>query len=176
MSEPSTYIKLNRNIQEWRWYKDIVIKSVFIDLLLNANIEDNDFEKITVHRGEIVTSYNSLAESSGITYKQARRAVQCLKKTKEVEVKRYSKFIVIKVLNYKKYQNKSSGEGNQKAITGQSEGNQRATIKEYKELKNLKEINKENLSCSDMPLEGAIEDEQSEWSSGNPEYDRWRNQ
>lgn len=176
MSELSTYIKLNRNIRDWRWYRDVNTKSVFIDLLLNANIEPYDFEKITIQRGEIATSYETIANNNGLTYKQARRAVQNLKSTKEIEVKRYSKFIVIKILNYKKYQDKATGnKGNQRAITGQSQGNQRATIEEYKESEELKESKKKVTPSTDLPSDGAVV-EGEDLVPGTPAWERWRNQ
>lgn len=177
MSELSTYIKLNRNIKEWRWYKDVNTKSVFIDLLLGANIEPHDFEKITIQRGEIATSYNSLADNNGLTYKQVRRAIKNLTATKEITVKRYSKFIVIKILNYNKYQNK----GSQGANTGHSRGSQGATIKEgVEDEESLKKNKRNSTPSADTPLDGAIVEGEStsatEWKPGTPEYERWRNQ
>ena len=48
MAETTTFIKLDRNIRSWRWYKDPNTMRVFIDLLLDANISDRDFMGITV--------------------------------------------------------------------------------------------------------------------------------
>lgn len=176
MSELSTYIKLNRNIKEWRWYKDANTKAVFIDLLLSANIEPHDFEKITIQRGEIATSYNSLADNNGLSYKQVRRAIKNLTTTKEITVKRYSKFIVIKILNYNKYQNR----GSQGAVIGQSQGSHRAIIKEgIEDEESLKKNKRKSAPSADTPLDGAIVEGESdvpELKPGTPEYNRWRNQ
>ena len=56
MAEPTTFIKLDRNIREWRWYKDPNTMRVFVDLLLDVNISDKEFMGITIHRGETATS------------------------------------------------------------------------------------------------------------------------
>ena len=48
----TTYIKLDRNILNWRWYKDANTFRLFIHLLLKANIRDHDFEHVTIRRGD----------------------------------------------------------------------------------------------------------------------------
>ena len=98
------WIKAFRSLRKWRWYKDHITKSVFIDLLLSVNIVDCDFENITVHRGQVVTSYNSIAEANGISYQQARTAIKKLKTTGEIIVTRHPKFSVISIVNYDLYQ------------------------------------------------------------------------
>ncbi len=104
MNKADTYIKLNRSILDWGWYKDANTFRVFIHLLLKANIKDHSFETITVHRGELVTSYQSLADKLHLSEKQIRTAIQHLDKTGEIKRKRYSKYQVITVVNYSKYQ------------------------------------------------------------------------
>ena len=133
---PSTWIKLDRNILRWRWYKDANTFRVFIHLLLNANIEDCDFMNITVHRGEIATSHGKIAESLGISIQNTRTALKHLESTQELTVTRYPKFIVISIVNYDVYQKAN------RQLTGnlQSTNNQLTTIKEYKN-KRIKEKN-----------------------------------
>lgn len=144
MAEPTTFIKLDRNIREWRWYKDPNTMRVFIDLLLDANISDRDFMGITVRRGETATSYAAIAGRLNLTVKQVRTALDHLKETGEVASSRYSKFQVISVVNYDKYQQvradnwaiKGQSEGNQKAIKGQQlKNNKNIRNKEIKENK-----------------------------------------
>lgn len=142
MAETSTFVKLDRNILKWRWYKDETTFRLFVHLIINANISDCGFEKITVRRGQLVTSYPHLAYDLGVSVKKIRTALNHLKETGEVAVSSCSKYSVITVLNYDKYQSngQSNGqpEGSQRADKGQSKGRQGATIKEYKELKNGK--------------------------------------
>ena len=124
MAEPSTFIKLDRNILEWRWYQDGNTARVFIHLILKANIKDKSFRTITVHRGELVSSYQSLASELGLSIKNVRTAIDHLKQTGEVAVKPYSKYSVISIKNYDLYQS----DGRQTAGSRQTDGSQITTL------------------------------------------------
>lgn len=106
MAGEKTYIKLFRSLQDWRWYQDANTMRVWIHLLLNANIRDRDFERITVHRGEIVTSYASLADSLGLSVQNVRTAIEHLKSTGEITSKAYPKFQVISIVCFDMYQSR----------------------------------------------------------------------
>ena len=134
MREPSTWIKLDRNIIQWRWFTDANTFRVFIFLLLTANIEDKDFKEYTIPRGSVATSMGKIAETLDISYKNVRTAIAHLENTQEVAIKKRPKFLEISILNYDKYQQA----GNQTASNRQSNGNQTATSKEYKEYKEYK--------------------------------------
>lgn len=105
MAEPTTWIKLDRNITDWRWYKDPNTKAVFLHLLLTANVKDHDFQSETIHRGEVATSIGHLAQAVGISYSQARTAISRLIGSKEIASRTRPKYLVITVLGYDKYQN-----------------------------------------------------------------------
>lgn len=134
MANRSTFIKLDRNIQKWRWYTNANTFRVFVHLLLNANVEDRDFEGIVIRRGEIATSYGKMAAQLKLTERQVRTAIEHLKATGEVAVTRHSKFQVISVLNYSTYQDVSAGK---KSIKSQSSVNQKSI--RCQQLKNNKE-------------------------------------
>ncbi len=140
MATPTTYIKLDRNIQRWRWYQNANTMRVFLHLLLNANIEDHDFEKITVHRGQIAVSYSRIAEVLELSARQVRTAIEHLVNTGELSIKRYSKFLLITILNYNVYQDntsiKSQSKVNQMSFGSQSNVNNQRS-KEYKNGKNI---------------------------------------
>lgn len=143
MAERSTFIKLDRGIQNWRWYQNPNTFRVFIHILLNANVESRDFMDTTIHRGEMATSYARIGDSLGLTIQQVRTAISHLKSTEEITVKQQSKFLIISVLNYAKYQDRLTD--NQQAINSQLTVNQQSvnsqstTIKECKEYKECKE-------------------------------------
>lgn len=137
MADQTTWIKIDRNILRWGWYKDNNTKALFIHLLLMANIKPNMFMGVQIGRGELATSYKSLSEQTGLTYKQVRTALEHLKWTGEAAVKKHPKFSVISIVNYDLYQSQPA---NRTAINRQSSGNQSATIKEYKNGKNGKNI------------------------------------
>lgn len=67
MANKTTFVKLDRNILEWRWYKDQNTKALFIHLLLKANIRPHGFRTVTINRGELATSYASLAAETGLS-------------------------------------------------------------------------------------------------------------
>lgn len=104
MAEKTTWIKVDRNILEWGWYKDANTFRVFMHLLLTANVKQHKFLGVEVNRGEVATSYKSLAESLDISIRSVRTAISHLELTGEVTVKRHSRFSVISIPNYDSYQ------------------------------------------------------------------------
>jgi hypothetical protein len=106
------YIKLSRNMLKWRWVSTPNTAYIFILLLLKANFKDLDFEGITVHRGQLVTSLPKLASQSNLTINQVRTAISHLISTGEITSKSYPKFRVITIVKYSEYQD----------ITGKSPG------------------------------------------------------
>lgn len=107
MAEKSTFIKLDRNIQEWRWYNNANTFRVFVHLLLNANVKKNGFEGVDIERGQLATSYPSLAAKLKMSINSIRTAFLHLKSTGEITVKKYPKFSVVTIVCYDKYQDNS---------------------------------------------------------------------
>lgn len=128
------FIKLHRSMLNWEWYQDINTKVVFLHCLLKANWETGRFQGVEVPRGSFVTSLSQLAKETGLTVKQVRTAINHLKETNEVASKTTSKFSVITINNYDKFQTEGKAEGNQGAGIGQALGNN-IRNKEYKEEK-----------------------------------------
>ena len=132
MAEKTTFIKIDRNILEWGWYKDVNTKAVFLHLLLTANIKPKKFMNVEIKRGELATSYKSLAEALGISIKCVRTAVKHLEEGGEVAVKRHPRFSVISIPRYDYYQanGQSNGmsKGSQRAVNGQQLKNERMDI------------------------------------------------
>ena len=159
MAEKSTYIKIDRNITRWRWYQNANTFRVFVHLLIKANIEDYDFESITIHRGEVATSIAALSRELGMSTKEVRVALDHLKGTGEVAITGYSKFSVIAMVCYDKYQSKGQTKGQTKGKQGANEGQQ---LKNNKEVKEIKEI---TPAAPDPPYMGGRSPE---------EYERWR--
>ena len=125
MAELNTYFKMYRSILEWRWFKDARTLQVFIYLISSANIKPNGFMGVDIHRGELATSYDSIAEATGMSREQARTCVAHLKKTGEIETERHSKFLLISIVNYESYQDGNLPKKKQNVpITSQSNPNQ----------------------------------------------------
>lgn len=136
-----SFIKLNRKILNWRWYQDANTMRVFIHLLLKANYKDNDFEKTSVKRGQLVTSQSHLAEDLKISVKNVRTALEHLKSTGEVAVQTTAKYSIITINNYNEYQkaaDTSASEGQANGRQAAGEGQQYKNSKKEKNSKNSK--------------------------------------
>ena len=108
------FVKIDRKITKWRWYKDTSTFKIFLHLILTANYEDREFEDIVIKRGQRVASIRSLAAESGLTEKYVRTAIKHIKATGEVARLPTPKYNVFTVVNYEKYQivaNKVANEG-----------------------------------------------------------------
>lgn len=138
------FIKLNRSMLQWEWYQDSVTKIVFLHCLLTANWEDRSWRGITIKRGQLLTSQKSLAKQLGLTRQPIRRALLNLQKTNELTIKATSKYTIITVVNYDKYQQDNQQNNQQKTNeqpTSQPTSNQQpTTLKEIKEQKEYKNI------------------------------------
>ena len=145
----SGHIKLDRKILEWEWYKNINVKVLFIHMLLKANWKDGKFQGIDIPRGSFVSSYPKLSEETDLTIREIRTALDNLKNTGELTVKRHAKFSVFTVNNYSVYQVDDS----QATVKRHSVDSLTTTIEEVKEVKKgrSKEKNKKE-TCDYSPL------------------------
>lgn len=133
------WIKVNRKLLNWEWYKETNTKSLFIHALLRANFDDQKFQGIIVPRGSFVSSYPNLAAETGLSVQNVRTALKRLISTGELTVKKYPKFTLFKVENYDMYQTPNSQTNSQLTGNQQASNSQLTTIKEIKNVRN-KEI------------------------------------
>ncbi len=115
-----SYIKIDRKILEWGWYKDEHTKSLFLHCIIKANWKEGSFRGIAVDRGEFVTSIPSLQEELSLTPNEVRTAIKHLKKTGEITVRAYPKFSVFTVVNYDLYQNEQP-QPDHRQVTGNAQ-------------------------------------------------------
>lgn len=107
MREPTTYIKLDRNIMNWRWLSDPNTLAVWIYLLVNANNEASDLRNFTVERGEVCVSLPVIAEKMGLSVRNVRTALDHLVTTGEITKKRHNrKQMTYKIEGFERYQAK----------------------------------------------------------------------
>lgn len=143
MAEQTTFVKVDRNILQWRWYQDANTVRVFIHLILMANVKDHDFEKITVHRGELVTSLASLSKQLKMSVRSVRTSLEHLKSTGEVTSRNYPHYQVISIAEYDRYQavptmqSTSNRQGIDKASTSNRQQSKNIRMKEGKNEKNI---------------------------------------
>ena len=145
------WIKIHRRLLDWEWYDDNNVVRVFLHLLLTANFETKRWRGIVIERGQLIISINELANETNLTPKQTRTALDKLKSTNEIDTKGANKYTLITICKYDIYQGCEDAEGQtkgeQRANKRQTDGNQRATTKEYKEYKN--ERTEEITDCAD---------------------------
>lgn len=102
--EPTSFIKVDRNILKWGWFTDADTFRVFIYLLLVATYEESYYLGQKILRGQVVTGRKKIANDLGITEQRVRTAIKHLKSTKEITTKATSKFTIITINGYDKYQ------------------------------------------------------------------------
>jgi hypothetical protein len=109
VADLSTYVKMDRNLRFWRWFKSPKTVVVWIWLIMSANIEDHDFERETIHRGEVATSRKTISAATGLTENEVRTALDHLKSTGEITSRTRPKYQVITILRYSDYQDVPTG-------------------------------------------------------------------
>ncbi len=128
------FVKLDRRILEWEWYKDQNTKDLFLHCLLKANFKEKAWEGISMKRGTFVTGRKVLAEELGMTEQQIRTSLNKLKSTNEITITTTNRYSVLKVNNYNDYQ-----DNNQQSTNNQPTDNQQiTTTKNAKKEKNVK--------------------------------------
>lgn len=140
------HISLHRSLLKWRWYQNGNTMRLFIHLLLTANWEDCDFERITVHRGQRVASRKTLAKETGMTEKEVRTALNHLIETSEVASKSYSKYTVFTIKNYDQYQAPASKTASKRPADGQQAASKRPQLNKDNNANKANNI----LSLSDL--------------------------
>lgn len=104
MAEKSTFVKIDRNMVSWRWFQTPNTAHLFLYLVIRANIKDGAFKKITVKRGQLVTSLPHLSRDTGLTIRQVRTALEHLISTGEIAEETGHGYRLITLLNYDRYQ------------------------------------------------------------------------
>ena len=67
-----SFIKLDRRIMKWGWYRDTNTLAVWLHLLLSANFKRSEYMGIEVNAGQVVTTLEGLSEETGLSVKQVR--------------------------------------------------------------------------------------------------------
>ena len=99
------YILLDRNILEWKWWQKHNVLIVFIWLLLKAQFHDSHFGGAKIERGQVATTLGNIGSANKLSVQEVRTSLNSLKSTGEITITRHSRFLVITIVNYDKYQN-----------------------------------------------------------------------
>lgn len=98
------FIFLYREMLDWRWYKDCAVKSVYIHILLSAAFKKSEWHDITIEPGQLVTSIGNIAKETGLSVMSVRTALKKLKSTGEITCTATSKYTLITVEKWGKFQ------------------------------------------------------------------------
>lgn len=134
------WITLHRKMLDWEWYDDINVKTLFLHLLLTVNHKDKRWQGEEVKRGQTITSFESLANETGISKQSIRTSLNKLKSTCEITCQSTNRYTLITVINYDTYQTKE--ELTNKPINKPT--NKRATNKQQTTNKQLTTNNNDN--------------------------------
>ena len=171
LAEPSTWIKLDRNILEWKWIDHSVTFHVFVYLLLRANIKAGDKGEVHVLRGQVLTSYQKIANDLGLTIQQVRTALSHLKATEEITYSGNPKYSLITVINYSKYQ----GDETNKPTRSQQNNNRPPTRNQQHNKNSKKE---ENEKKEYVPKSWELDIPKQAWGrfDGEDAWEAWKDE
>lgn len=143
------WIKLYRQLVNWEWYQDANTFRVFIHLVLIANHEDAKWQGRIILRGQVLTSYDHLAQALKLTVQNVRTSIKKLEKTGEITIKSTNKFSLITIEKYGNFQSSNfeinKQNNNQLTNNQQTTNKQLTTNKNEKNIKNDKN-DKKNIS------------------------------
>ncbi len=124
------YVKLFRDIINWEWYSYLTVRILFLHCLLKANYIVKTWQGEIIQPGSFVTSLKHLSEETGLSQRQCRTAIKHLKSTGELTIRTTSRYSIITVNNWDKWQSERQTER-------QTSDKQTTTTKERKESKNI---------------------------------------
>lgn len=136
------WIRCWRKIENWEWYTTPNMAHLFQHLFRKANHEEKKWRGISVKRGQLVTSLQSLKKQTGISVQSLRTCIGRLISTGEITSKSTNKYRLITICNYEAYQNcqhpTNKQSPSQLTSNQQSTNNQLTTNNNYKNEKNYK--------------------------------------
>jgi hypothetical protein len=148
------FLKLHRKIVDWEWYSDIKVKSLYIDLLLHANIEDKKWQGKVIKKGQQITSIEHLSIRNGMSKQEVRTALDKLVKSGNINKQTTNKYTLITIDKYDIFNPLQQGEqqttNNQLTNEQQTNNKPSTTTKELKEFKNDKNNNNKHATGSQM--------------------------
>lgn len=124
---PNEFIKVYRQLLEWEWYSDANTTKVFLHCLLRANWKPGKWKGVKYEAGQFITSLSKIAQENGLSFQQARTALEHLISTGEVTSKNIPQGRIITIKNWDKYQTPNKVDN--KRSTSDQQGKQQASNK-----------------------------------------------
>ena len=144
--ELSGFIVLHRQILNWEWFDDAKTLQLFIYLLVSASFRDATWHGEKIKRGDVITSINKLSQILTVSERSIRTSLNHLKSTGEVTSRATSKYSVITVVNYGKYQDKSERPTSKptNTVTGDRQASDRQATGNRQHRNNVNNVNNVN--------------------------------
>lgn len=99
------FIKIDRQILEWRYHDCYYAFTIWMHILLLANWTDGYFKGNPIKRGELVTSINNLMLVTGIKSDNTiRKWLKVFQSEDMISLKSTNKYTHINIVNYDKFQ------------------------------------------------------------------------
>lgn len=154
------YVKLWRNINHWRWFRDSNTKAVFLELICRANYKDTVLDGEVLQRGQCVMGYRELAKALGLSLQNVRTSIDRLKSTLDITLNSTRKGTIVTICKYNEYQCNPDNGQHTEQHSGQQTGNTRVTPpKNTKKNKKIIDIPKPTTDPNDIrrpyPAEGS---------------------
>lgn len=145
------FIKLDRDIQKWKWYTKDKMLLLWIDILTSASYEDNYYDGRLIKKGQLVFGLHNLSKKLNMSVQSLRTCLNRLKSTGEITIESTNKYSIITVVKWDEYQavpdhvnNPDNGAPNKPVTNEQQTSNKRVTttkevieVLEGKEYPNL---------------------------------------
>jgi uncharacterized phage protein (TIGR02220 family) len=154
MREQIGYVKLSRRLLNNPIFKKPAYLSVWLYLLLNAQHEESSFiwnnKKQILGVGQLLTGIKVIAKKTGIAQSSVYRILKYLENEKQIEQQKTTKFTVITILNWGKYQGCEKQNGKQMENRWKTDGKQMETYKNVNKNvnKNVKQEGKPGAESS----------------------------
>lgn len=132
------WFKIHRKILDWEWWNKPEMVKLLILFVCKANIEDREWQGISILRGQFVTSFEGLKIESGYSIQKIRTCIKRFEKTKEITIKSTSKYSIITICNYDDYQvfDNTNQQADQQTNNKQTTNEQQQYKKEKKDKNN----------------------------------------
>lgn len=141
MDENGTYILLYRKLQNTSFYKDSYALHLAIHCLLKAGRFPKQVtvgnQVINLERGQFITGRHTLYLETGIKESTIRNKLSLLSKVGFLDIKTTTKYSIITIKNYDKYQLKKEIRTAEEPTDGQQNATKKKDKKEKKENNNI---------------------------------------
>ncbi|MBQ2391389.1 MAG: hypothetical protein II306_06430 [Clostridia bacterium] len=134
---------------DWDWFQDANTFRVFIYCLLKANHEPKKWQGVEIKKGQFVTSYEKIASDLNIGVQSVRTSIKKLNLTGELTNKSTSRYSIITVKNWIRFQETNKQTNTQLTGNQQTTNKQLTTNKNEKNEKNDKKERNNSVSLSD---------------------------